>query len=538
VPRSLVVRSFTLVVLAAGLAESAACTQNDGGTGPLPDAGADGSADAATGEDAGGLAFPSAFLWGTATAGFQVDMGCPSLADAVCTDRGSDWYAYATDPRMLGDSLAYLSGDDPAVVGPGNWELYDADLTLAAQQLANNAYRFGIEWSRIFPQPTDGVEGYENLRAIADPDAVAHYHAVLDAARRYGLTPLVTINHYSLPTWIHDGVGCHFDLGQCTPRGWLDRDRTVREIAKYAGFLAAEYGAKVDLWATENEPFAIVVPGYVYPTADRTNPPDVMLRLAEAREVMRALIEAHARMYDAIKAADLIDADGDGAPSVVGLVYALIPVAPRDPENALDVQGAQNFFYLWNLAFLNAVALGSFDANLDGSGEFREDLAGRLDYLGMNYYYRMLVPGTATPVLPELSPLTTVDITRVEFDNDHPQGMYDMAVLLHETYHLPIYVTENGTSALPEEGQARYLVRHLTALHQAIDYGVDVRGYFVWTLMDNFEWNHGAALRMGLFAVDPTSKARTPRLAAGVYGQIAAGGAISPALLDEYPLGP
>ncbi|MBI4700805.1 MAG: glycoside hydrolase family 1 protein, partial [Deltaproteobacteria bacterium] len=223
------------------------------------------------------LAFPDGFVFGAAIAGFQADMGCPTLPAADCEDQGSDWYEFVTSPKTVEDPKTYLSGQPPSV-GPGHWELYGKDADLVKSDLGTGALRFSLEWSRIFPEATTGIEGYEALRAVADAKALDHYHAVLAALRERGLQPLVTLNHYTLPTWIHDGVGCHADLDGCQPRGWLDRERTVAEIAKYAGFCAAEFGGDVDRWATLNEPFAIVLPGYIFPTADRSNPPAVSLR--------------------------------------------------------------------------------------------------------------------------------------------------------------------------------------------------------------------------------------------------------------------
>src|SRR5262249_36393751 len=161
---------------------------------------------------------------------------------------------------------------------------------------------------------------------------------------------------------------------------------------------------------------------------DRSNPPAVLLRFAEAKVVLVALIEAHARMYDAIRAADTEDADGDGKPSQIGVVYAMAPVAPKDPANPVDVQGAKNLFYLFNMAYLNAVAKGDLDANLDGTTIHRDDLAGRMDYVGINYYTRVTTEGTTTPSFPELSPLTTFDPFTTTRWEDYPRGIYEMAM--------------------------------------------------------------------------------------------------------------
>lgn len=505
------------------------------------DAGVDAGADA--GADAGprwpaGAPFPAGFLWGTAIAGFQVDMGCPTLPAAQCDDPNSDWYEFVMSPETIGDPGAHLSGQ-PVSKGPGLWELYDGDFQRAADELGSNALRLSFEWSRVFPTATDGIEGFEALKAAANADALAKYHAMIAALKARGLRPLVTLNHYTLPTWIHDAVGCHQDLDNCSPRGWLDKERTIAEIAKFSGFVAQEFGGEVDLWVTENEPLAVVLPGYLMPSADRTNPPAVNLRGIEARQVTIALIEAHARMYDAVKAGDTVDADGDGTAARVGLVYATAPVRPMDPDNALDVQAAEDTEYLWNWLFLNGVCSGVLDDDADGTGEPRADLQGRMDFLGINYYTRITVQGTGVSALPEFSPLLTLNpFTLVPWEY-YPRGLYEMAMAIEERYGLPIIVTENGTEDPKDDGtQVEYLTQMLTWLSRAIHDGAKVEGYFYWTLLDNYEWNHGMDIRMGLFAVDPDdpTKARTARKGVATYKSIATAGAVPAALLDAHPV--
>src|SRR5690606_14892142 len=129
------------------------------------------------------------------------------------------------------------------------------------------------------------------------------------------------------------------------------------EIAKYSAFVAREFGDQVDIWATLNEPLQNMLFGYVQPNAERSHPPAAVFRLAEARIVLDALIEAHAAMYDAVKSADQVDADGDGDASFIGVVYPMAPMTPSNPNRALDVQATENLDYLWNRAFLRATAL-------------------------------------------------------------------------------------------------------------------------------------------------------------------------------------
>ena len=464
--------------------------------------------------------FPTGFLFGVATAGFQNDPGCPTLPESECVDRHSDWYEFVSSRIVQTSGRGHLSGD-PLSAGPGSYELFAQDFDRVKGALAGNAVRLSIEWSRIFPSSTEGLDGVA-LRQRADGRALAHYHEVFAALRQRGLTPLVTLNHYTLPSWIHDAEGCHKDLMVCTRRGWLDREKIVREISKYAGFVATEFGAEIDRWATLNEPFAVVLPGYVAPNPERTNPPAALFAMAEARAAMSAMIEAHARMYDAVKAADRADADGDGSAAEVGLVYNLTPAAPRDPDKPRDVQGAKNLFYLYNEAFLNGAVRGDVDPQLDGRTVHDPSLAGRMDFVGINYYTRVIVDGTDQPFFPELSPLSTFNPLTSTLFTEYPQGLSDMVRYVNGL-GLPAYVTENGSSEHDSpEAAPRYLTGHVAALQGAIEKGADVRGYFYWTLVDNYEWNHGMDLRFGLFALgSDAQKARTPRPAAAVFKDLA-----------------
>lgn len=472
--------------------------------------------------------FPSDFLWGAAVAGFQVDMGCPTLDAGECEDRNSDWYEFISRRSEMPDLASNLT-TDPVTSGPGHWELYEADFDLAKNELGLNAFRFSLEWSRIFPTATDAVEGYEALKAKADPKALAKYHAMLAALKARGIKPLVTLHHYTLPTWIHDGVACHNDFKSCTKRGWLDRDRIVKEIAKYAGFCAKEFGADVDLWATQNEPFAVVLPGYLLPSAERLNPPAVGFQYDAAKAVMVAMIEAHARMYDAVKLND--------PGSTVGLVYSTSPVKGKT-DSKVDQRAATNVFYLYNLAFLDAIAKGDIDPELDGTSVHRDDLAGRLDYIGINYYGRTTVSGLGSASLPTLSPLTTFDPTNIVLFEDYPKGLYEIAVLIKDRYKLPSFVTETGAQVQTDSAAgASWLVRHTLWIRRAVRDGADVRGLFYWTLMDNFEWNHGMGYQFGLYAVNKTDpqKKRTARAAVGSFAQITKANDVPAALEKQFP---
>lgn len=481
-------------------------------------------------------AFPERFLFGASIAGFQVDPGCPTLPAERCVDTHSDWYQWVTSSAALSD-LAGMISFEPLAHGPGHWELYDADFARAKDELGLGAVRLSVEWSRIFPTATDGLEG-DALARAADPEALATYRAMFASLKKRKLTPLVTLNHYTLPRWLHDGVACHQSLASCRDKGWVDEARAVREAAKYAGFVAKELGGDVDLWATENEPFAIVLPGYLQPSKARVNPPGLTLRFTEAKTVMHALISAHARMYDAVKAADTQDADGDGKAAEVGLVYAVSPTGPKDPAVTLDVRAAQNIFTLYNLVFLDAVCRGERDEDLNGKADGAADptLAGRMDWLGVNYYGRTLIKGTPQATFPDLSPISNFDPFDISPFQEDAAGLTEMLTLLHERYRLPLYVTETGADAATDASATeRWLVRHANATKEAVKQGADVRGLFVWSLFDNYEWNQGMSAKFGLYAVDPAdpSKARTPRSAVATYRRITRERDVAKELIDR-----
>ena len=480
--------------------------------------------------------FSSRFLYGTAIAGFQTEMGCPTLAAADCEDRHSDWYDFITNPALVSAPNLFIAGDPPSA-GPGFYELYEQDLDRAANDLHNNSLRISIEWSRLFPTATDGIEGQDALRASASPAALAYYHALLSAMKARGLTPMVTLNHYTLPSWLHDAHGCHVDIDHCVNRGWVDHDRIVPEIAKYARFVATEFGGDIDLYATLNEPLtAVVLVGYLFQTAQRTNPPAVFFRTEEAKATYRNMIEAHARMYDAVKAADTIDADGDGEAARIGIVYNLQSVAPEWPGDPQDERGAANMDYVMNQMFLDGVAKGDFDADMDGHPVHRDDLAGRMDFLGVNYYARTIAEGTPSSLFPEVSPLITFNLISLRYDYDYPKGIYDV-LMFGRRYGVPMIITETGVSEDQPDKIASWLVRTMTWVQRAIHDGADVEGYYTWTLMDNYEWNHGMSFNMGLYAVDKNDpqKTRHARSGVDVYGRIAAGGKIPADLLSRYP---
>lgn len=496
--------------------------------------------------------FPPGFLWGTAISGFQSDMGL-----GAPNDENTDWWVWTHDAANV--AAGRVSGDLPED-GPGFYDRFGQDADLAQRKLRNNALRMGIEWSRIFPNPTTGVdisrgittEAIAALDALADQSEVAHYREVFRALRARGLEPMVTLNHFSLPLWLHDPIATRDAFAGVDPfngevpagierSGWLD-PVIIGEFAKLAAYAGAKFGDQVDLWCTINEPVVVLVNGFVNVAGVGGNFPPGVANFAAILRAIPNLVAAHARAYDALHATDLRDADGDGTRAAAGVVHNMVAFHPADPASPLDVSGAAHADVIYNRLFLSAVTRGEFDANLDGDtndpGERRPDLGGRSDFIGVNYYLRAGVAGLPFPVTPRIPLFDFVPTLGYRTPENpaappcptlctdfgweiYPEGLREVLAFVG-TLGRPVYITENGLADADDGLRARYTYDHLSTLHGVIADGVaDVRGYFHWSLTDNFEWSSGYFPRFGLFSYDPVDGRRRLRQGARVYRSIA-----------------
>src|SRR3954447_9440465 len=315
---------------------------------------------------------PKGFLWGVATAGFQADMG-----KGAPNDTGTDWWSWVRDPENIRKKR--VSGDLPEH-GPAQWTHYKQDVALARKKLNANAYRLSIEWSRIFPHSTEGATTTAGLDAIADQSALAHYRALLMAIRAAHMTPFVTLNHFTLPFWLHDPIAARSAFAAVGPDdqppalargGWLD-PRAPKEFAKYAGYVAAKLGDLIDYYSPINEANVVAVQGYLNAEGIFASwfPPGVF----NYRAVIDALLtqaRANAAAYDAVKAAD--------ATARVGLVQHFIAFRAN---RRVDRTATRHADYLFNRTFLDAAIRGDYDVNTDGTidpSEHHPALARRAD---------------------------------------------------------------------------------------------------------------------------------------------------------------
>lgn len=380
--------------------------------------------------------------------------------------------------------------------------------------LGVGAYRFSVSWPRIFPQG----------RGAPNQAGLDFYDALVDGLLDAGIVPFLTLNHWDLPQALQD------------QGGWPDRN-TVNAFVEYATVVAGRLGDRVRHWTTHNEPWCVATLGYEEgPHAPGHRNPEEALRAAHH------LLLSHGR------AAAEIRRIVPGAK--VGIVLNLSPAWPAT-ESEGDVDAARWFDGFFNRWYLDPLFRGEYpeDAIADRvargqlpEGELPflregdlEEIRIPLDYLGINYYSRTMLRKDAHG-----KPVGVAAVPKEELDEMgwelFPRGLYDTLLRVHREYAPPaIYITENGT-ALPdapdEEGRVRdvrrieYMNSHLAEAHRALQSGVPLRGYFAWSLLDNFEWGYGYGKRFGLFRVDFESGKRTAKESARWYRDTVAAKAI------------
>ncbi len=429
--------------------------------------------------------FPPGFLWGAATSAHQVEGD----------NRLNDWWRFEQVPGAIRGGRG--SGD-----ACRHFQRFDADYALA-QSDGHNAHRLSLEWSRIEPAP-----------GRIDAAAVAHYHEVLASLRRRGLTPVVTLHHFTNPLWVADAGG------------WEAR-HTVDRFESYVRFCAREFGGEVDWWCTVNEPEVFAFRGWsegIWPPAVRDN--------SRALEVMANQLEAHGRAYRALHAEDRADADGDGAAARVGFAKHYVQLEALRAWHPLDRLQAHFERRVFVEAVERATVDGVVDLEIPGARRVRRalpELKGALDFYGLNYYTRWRVR-SLSPDPHVATPGATLNDLGWEV---WPDG-FRRALVAAARFGAPVLVTENGVADARDSLRPRALLDFAGAMHAAIAQGVRVLGYLHWSLLDNFEWADGWHGAFGLYGVDFADPAlpRVRRRSAEVLARLARANAITDAVRE------
>ncbi|HEX6203408.1 MAG TPA: GH1 family beta-glucosidase [Thermoanaerobaculia bacterium] len=436
--------------------------------------------------------FPAGFLWGAATSAYQVE-GSP-LADGA---GASVWHRFSHQAGRIADGT---TGD----VACDHYRRWREDVALMAA-LGLTAYRFSVSWGRVQPHG----------RGAANPAGLDFYRRLVEALRDAGIAPLATLYHWDLPAALDDRGG------------WLDRDVAGR-FADYAEICGRALDG-VDLWATLNEPWVVADAGYRLGVLapGRRSP-------AESARALHNQLRAHALGVAALRS---VRAAG------IGVAVNLEPKHPAS-ERAEDRAAAERADAYVNRHVLDPLLLGRYPEELAAiygdawSVEHEREaaaLAAPIDWLGINYYTRGVVRHEPTAWAGAAAVRQEGALPTEMGWEVYPPGLEETLRGVAERYPpLPLYVTENGAAfadpptaglgGIDEPLRTSYLRDHLGAVARAIAAGVDVRGYFAWSLLDNFEWAHGFTKRFGLVHVDFATQARTPKASARFYADVVRSG--------------
>lgn len=427
-----------------------------------------------TDESALAVRFPAGFVWGVATSAYQIE-------GAACDDGRADsiWDEFCRRQSSIRDGSSGLTACD-------HYHRFEADLDLIAS-LGIRSYRFSISWPRVQP-----------LGAGAWNEAgFAFYDRLIEGLIRRGIAPHATLYHWDLPQALQ------------LRGGWENRE-TMHHFMEYAVEVARRFGARVVSIATHNEPWVVAILGH----ESGIFAPGIKSRKA-AIQVAHHLLVSHGLAVRAIRAA------GCGTPLGIVLNQSPIHAATDSEADRLKARLDDGLIIRW---YMDPLLLGTYPEDVlehlgaDAPTVEPGDMSlvrQPLDFLGINYYTRS-VAATGTGNGESASGREVTDMGWEVF----PDGLSELLQRLHADYELPpVYIMENGAAykdqfqdgRVMDVDRIRYLLSHITALAEALETGVDVRGYFVWSLLDNFEWADGYSKRFGIVYVDYASQRRIPK---------------------------
>lgn len=435
--------------------------------------------------EGGTLMFPPGFVWGAATSAYQIE--------GAWREDGKGESIWDRFSHTRGRVRNGHTGD----VAADHYHRYREDVALMAD-LGLQAYRFSISWPRIFP--TGG--GQLNQRGLD------FYRRLVDALQQRGIAPLATLYHWDLPQALQERGG------------WANRDTALR-FAEYAATMFSHLGDEVPSWATLNEPAIVSYLGHLLGLKAPGS-----RRFWAFLQVVHHQLLAHGLAVRAYR--QVAPPTRPGAPGAgVGIVLNLQPYHPIAPK-PLHLRACQWLDGIWNRLFLEPLFRGAYPPHV--LAYFRRrgvpmraqpgdlDLIGQpLDFLGLNIYTRAIVAGVplvgARPIRPP-GPVTAMGW------EIYPGCMYEVLRLAHSYTDIPLFITENGAAfedrvrpdgSVEDPERISYLRAHMAQAHRAIAEGVNLRGYLVWSLLDNFEWEDGYDKRFGLVHIDFATLKRTPK---------------------------
>ncbi|UZQ83342.1 GH1 family beta-glucosidase [Thermoanaerobacter sp. RKWS2] len=438
------------------------------------------------------IKFPKDFVWGVATSSYQIE--------GAVNEDGRTPSIWDTFSKTEGKTYKGHTGD----VACDHYHRYKEDVEIL-KEIGVKAYRFSIAWPRIFPE-----EGKYN------PKGMDFYKKLIDELQKRDIVPAATIYHWDLPQWAYDKGG-----------GWLNRE-SIKWYVEYATKLFEELGDAIPLWITHNEPWCSSILSY-----------GIGEHAPGHKNYREALIAAHHILLshgEAVKAFREMNIKG----SKIGITLNLTPAYPASEkeEDKLAAQYADGFSNRWfldpifkgnypeDMVELYSKIIGEFDFIKEGD---LETISVPIDFLGVNYYTRSIVKYDEDSMLKAENVPGPGKRTEMGWEIS-PESLYDLLKRLDREYtKLPMYITENGAAfkdEVTEDGRVHdderieYIKEHLKAAAKFIGEGGNLKGYFVWSLMDNFEWAHGYSKRFGIVYVDYETQKRILKDSALWYKEV------------------
>ncbi|ORT49627.1 beta-glucosidase [Vibrio sp. qd031] len=423
----------------------------------------------------------SDFVFGVATSSYQIEGGAeeggrtPSIWDTFCNVPGK------------------VDNGDNGAVACDHYHLWKQDVAMIAE-LGVDAYRLSIAWSRIVPR--DGE---------VNPEGLKFYENIIDECHALGMRVYVTLYHWDLPQYLED------------KGGWLNRE-TAYKFAHYADIVSQYFGDEIDVYSTLNEPAVSAFLGYRFG-----------IHAPGIKGNKEGFLASHHTMLAHGLAMQILRKNAPN--SMHGLVVNAWPAYAESEKDQFAVELSEAESYHW---FVDPVLKGEYPAIVkeryphDMPMILEGDMAiisAPIDYLGVNYYSRNVVRLNEHNVVEKVD-LDEVEKTHIGWEV-YPQGLTDLLVAMKQRYENlpPIYITENGAAGddsvtdgeVADTQRVNYFQTHLKATHDAIEAGVQIDGYFAWSLMDNFEWAFGYEQRFGIVHVDYTTQTRTLKQSAKAY---------------------
>jgi beta-glucosidase len=431
------------------------------------------------------LQFPQGFLWGVSTAAHQVEGG----------NHNNQWAAWEAAGRIR-------SGDNCGLACDW-WDNAEKDFDLA-QKMGLNSLRLSVEWSRIEPR-----EGRW------DKTALTRYRAALNSLHERGIQPMICLHHFTHPQWFES-------------KGAFLSRKAGALFTRFTRHVVEQLGDLCQHWVTFNEPNVYAGLGYVLGEF----PPGKTGEIATAVRVANSMARAHAQAYHTIHELQ--------PHAQVGWAHHYVVFEAANHSSRLDRWTAALLSQLFNESFLSAIENGKLDFPLNLADGDVSQAKGTCDFVGLNVYSRFHVAFSAEKTaqlfadvfVPPHVPQGDSGIEK-PYGEAYPEAI-SAAVKRAARLGKPIYILENGVPDAQDRIRPWLIVNAIRQVHEMIQTGHDIRGYFHWTLIDNFEWTEGWNLRFGLIAMDPRTQERTMRRSGELYSAIARANALSPDIVERY----